>query len=358
MNEIYFVILGIVGGILVAWLAIHLFIRNSKKNDTNSQSFLMLQNQLNDLMAKFDARITTTQKETQEATRHQFTESQKLLKNVTEELTHLKETNRQVVSFADQLQNLQDILQNPKRRGVLGEYYLETVLKNVLPPSTYQMQYKVGRSDEGQDLIVDAAIFYEEKIIPIDSKFSLENYNRLAKEHDEAEQQRLERLFKQDLKMRIDETSKYVRPEDGTMDFALMFIPSESIFYDLTVGQVGKASVSTEELIQYAARKHVNIVSPNSFYAFLQVILQGLKQVEIEKNTEIIQKRVGELGKHLKSYDSYHQKLGNTLRTTVNHYNSGSKELKKIDKDVLRISGVSPGIDVEAVEAPDLDTDV
>jgi DNA recombination protein RmuC len=285
--------------------------------------------------------------------RYQHAESQKLIKDVTGELTGLKETSKQVLSFADQLQQLQDVLQNPKRRGVLGEYYLETVLKNVLPPSVYKMQYKIGQAESGADLIVDAAIFVQEKIIPVDSKFSLENYNRLAEEKDAVELERIEKAFKQDLKARIDETSKYIRPEDGTMDFALMFIPSEAIFYDLIINKVGAVKVNTEELIQYAARKKVNIVSPNSFYAFLQVILHGLNQIEVSKKTEVIQKRVGELGKHLKAYEDYYGKLGNTLKTTVNHYNSGYKELGKIDKDVMRISGDAPGIEPELLDRPD-----
>jgi DNA recombination protein RmuC len=215
------------------------------------------------------------------------------------------------------------------------------------------MQYKVGKSDDGGDLIVDAVIFVDEKIIPIDSKFSLENYNRLAEEKNEAERTKLEKQFKQDLKGRIDETSKYIQPENNTMDFALMFIPSEAIFYDLIINKVGAVKVNTEELIQYAAKKKVNIVSPNSFYAFLQIILHGLRQVEIEKNTELIRKRVGELGKHIKGYEDYYSKLGNSLRTTVNHYNSAYKELGKIDKDVLRITGDSPGMEPELLDRPD-----
>ncbi|MDP3735501.1 MAG: DNA recombination protein RmuC [bacterium] len=324
------------------------------------QSFLMLQNQLGEIARTLDGRLSEasrfmqeSNREVQTAVRAQFSESAKIIREVTEGLTSLRETNTQVVSFAEQLQSLQDVLQNPKRRGVLGEYYLETVLKNVLPPSVYAMQHRLGADGEGSELIVDAAIFVQGKIIPIDSKFSLENYNRLASERDEAERVRLERQFKQDLKNRIDETSKYIEPSLGTMDFALMFIPSEAIFYDLIINQVGAVKVNTEELIQYAARKHVNIVSPNSFYAFLQVILHGLRQVEIEQNTELIRKRVGELGRHLKSYEDFSLRLGNSLRTTVNHYNAAGKEFGKIDKDILRISGAEAGLSALSIERPE-----
>src|SRR3989337_2234087 len=233
---------------------------------------------------------------------HQFTESEKIIRNVTEKLTKLDETNKQVVNFADQLQNLQDILKNPKQRGVLGEYYLETVLKNVLPPGRFKMQYSFKDGE-----IVDAVIFLDKnKFIPIDSKFSLENYNRILEERNAQERERLEKLFRQDLKNRIDETSKYVRPEEGTIDFAFMFIPAEAIYYDLLVNQVGAVKVNTRDLIEYAFRdRKVIIVSPTSFHAYLQTVLQGLRAMQIEEQAQSIRENVEKLQKHLLAYDAY-----------------------------------------------------
>ncbi len=278
--------------------------------------------------------------------REQLGQSNKIVQDVTARLTELGETNKQVVSFADQLRNLQDILQNPKQRGILGEYYLETVLQNVLPPKGYKIQYAFENGE-----IVDAAIFVKDKIIPVDSKFSLENYNRLLEVRDKAEKERLEKLFKQDLKTRIDETSKYVRPSEGTTEFAFMFIPSEGLYYDILVGSVG-TGVSARDLIEYAFTKKVIVVSPTSFLAYLQTVLQGLKALQIEESAKEIRKRVEELGRHIGSYEDYYKKLGNTLATTVNHYNAGYKELSKIDKDVLRITESAPGIVVEALDKP------
>jgi len=270
---------------------------------------------------------------------------------VTERLTRLDETNKQVISFADQLQSLENILKNPKQRGVLGEYYLETLLKNTMPPGSYEMQYKLGKNEDEEDLIPDAVVFVREKIIPIDSKFSLENYNRIIDERDPVERERLEKIFESDLKNRITETAKYVRPELNTLGFAFMFIPHEAIYYDLLIGRVGKDE--NENLIQRAANKYkVIIVSPTSFLAYLQTVLQGLNALKIEKEASEIIKRVGELGKHLKSYDEYHNKLGNALGTVVNHYNASNKELKKIDKDVLKIAGSSPALSLLEVEKP------
>jgi DNA recombination protein RmuC len=274
---------------------------------------------------------------------------------VTEGLTKLDETNRQVVGFTDQLQSLQDILKNPKQRGILGEYYLETLLKNVLPPGSFEMQYKLGKDEEGNDLIPDAVVFVKEKIIPVDSKFSLENYNKIIEQKDPVEKEKLEKLFVNDLKNRITETSKYIQPAKGTMDFAFMFIPSEALYYDLLINNVG-TSGSSRDLIEYAFRdKHVIIVSPTSFMAYLQTVMQGLRSLQIEQQAKEIQSRVGKLGAHIGKFEVYMQKLGAALGTTVNHYNAAHKELGKVDKDVIKIAETVSVVDPLLVDRPQQD---
>lgn len=281
-------------------------------------------------------------------------QSAKLISNVTEKLTKLDETNRQVVNFSAQLQSLQDILKNPKQRGVLGEYFLEETLKNVLPPNSYEMQYKMGKSEKtDQDLIVDAVVFVKDKVVPIDAKFSLENYERILNSTGGEEREKYEALFKTDLKNRIDETSKYIRPEMGTMDFAFMFIPSEAIYYDLLVNKVGTGKVNTRDLIEYAFQeKKVIIVSPTSFLAYLQTVLQGLRAFQIEENAKEIRANVEKLGKHIIAYEDYLKKVGNSLGTTVNHFNTAYKELGKIDKDVSRITETEKTIEPLVLEKP------
>jgi DNA recombination protein RmuC len=281
-------------------------------------------------------------------------QSQKVITEVSEKLAKLDETNKQVINFSGQLQNLQDILKNPKQRGILGEYFLEETLKNVLPPGAYEMQYKLGKDKSGlADLIVDAVVFVKDKIIPIDAKFSLENYQKILDTTDSVERENLEKIFRQDLKNRIDETSKYIKPEMGTMDFAFMFIPSEAIYYDLLINKVGAVKINTRDLIEYAFRdKKVIIVSPTSFLAYLQTVLQGLKAMKIEETAKEIQANVEKLGRHLNSYDEYFNKLGNSLSTTVSHYNSAYKEFKKVDKDVIKITGEESKIEVLELERP------
>ncbi|MHB1769784.1 MAG: DNA recombination protein RmuC [Minisyncoccota bacterium] len=307
---------------------------------------VLLQQQMQELARTLDARVSESSRAMQENSHRQFSESARLIKEITQEVTSVKEIGRQTQGFAEQLQNLQDILKNPKQRGILGEYYLETVLKNVLPPGMYQMQYPFQNGE-----IVDAAVFVNEKIVPIDSKFSLDNYNRLI-HSSEAERPAFEKAFVNDLKLRIQETAKYIRPEEGTMDFAFMFIPSEGIYYDLLTNQVGAGE--EENLIQRAAGKHkVIIVSPTSFLAYLQTVMQGLKALQIEQKAVEIQQRVGELGKHMGAYQEFVRKLGTSLGTTVSHYNNAYKELGKIDKDVYRITETRVGIEPQLLEKPD-----
>src|SRR3989338_1691572 len=316
--------------------------QNTQKQD--NQGFVFLQNQVNEVMRILDHKLGESTRVMQQ----QFGYSAQIIRDVTEKLVKLDETNKQVLNFQTQLKNLQDILKNPKQRGILGEYYLETVLKNVLPPGSYKIQYPFN-----DGTIVDAAIFVKEKIIPVDSKFSLENYNRILESQDETERNRLEALFKNDLKPRIDATSKYIKPEEGTMDFAFMFIPAEAIYYDLLVNKIGSVKSNTRDLIEYAMNdKKVIIVSPTSFLAYLQTVLQGLRALQIEESAKMIRKRVEELGRHLGSYEAYMKKLGSHLGTTVNMYNSAYKELAKIDKDVLKISGEAIKVEPEVLEAP------
>ena len=332
--------------VIAGFTGIFWFLARKKETPQNqdNSTLLLLQNQMNEITRTLDNRMAESTRMMQ----GQFGESSRIIREVTEKVTKLDETNRQVVGFADQLRKLEDILRNPKQRGILGEYYLETLLKNVFPPGMYQMQYKFSDGE-----IVDAVIFVKDKIIPIDSKFSLENYNRVREEQDPTERERLEKVFKQDLKNRIDETSKYVRPQEGTMDFAFMFIPAEGIYYDLLVNQVGAIKTNTRGLIEYAfIDKRVHIVSPTTFLSHLKMVMQGLRGMQIEESAKSIKKNVEELSKHLQGYEMYMKKLGGHLGTTVSMYNSAYKEFGKVDKDVYRITGEKAGIDPEQIEAP------
>lgn len=307
---------------------------------------------LQDQLDKMTKQLAEHQKGSLDTLQKQFGQSAKIIEEVTQKLTKLDETNKQVVGFAEQMKSLENILKNPKQRGILGEYLLESLLGNILAPEQFQMQYKFKNGE-----IVDSVIFFKDKIIPIDAKFSLEKYNMIMQENDKKRREALEKDFKLDLKNRIDETSKYIRPIENTTDFAFMFIPAEGIYYNLLVYNVGTVEVNTQDLVEYAFKKHVIIVSPTSFFAYLETVLQGLKALKMEESVQEIVKRVGELGRHLKSYQTFMVKLGNNLGTSVSMYNQASHEFKKIDKDVYKISdgNTEIGAELPLLEKPGVD---
>ncbi|MFA5133317.1 MAG: DNA recombination protein RmuC [Patescibacteria group bacterium] len=315
-----------------------MYIATKKQGTDASQNdkLQLLQNELKDIREKMEGSMEKNLQFLERQAGH----SNKIVAEVTEKLTALNATNTQVVNFASQLQSLENILKNPKQRGILGEFFLETLLGNILPQNSYKMQYKFKDGE-----IVDAAIFIKNTIVPVDAKFSLEKFNMLMEEQNDARREELERDFKRDIKNRIDETSKYIRPNEGTTDFAFMFIPAEGVFY-------GAANVRSEDLIKYAFGKRVMLVSPTSFFAYLQTVIHGLRALKIEESVKDILEGVDKLGKHLLQYEEYMKKLGNNIGTTVNSYNAAYKELGKVDKDIAKLGKGEKQMEVLELEKP------
>ncbi len=349
-------------GLLVANLGLLAFFFMRKPTSAEDpQSMMLLQNQMQELSRSMESKLGEGTTRMFESMKTQFGESQRLASDirdlVAKQLTEVRveqtKTNESTTRFmviAEQLANLEKVLKHQKQRGNLGEASLELILSNILPPGSYKMQYEFPGGET-----VDAVIETKEGVIPIDAKFSLDNYQRLVNAIDDTQRAELEKQFKNDLKMRIDETSKYVRPKDGTLPFAFMYIPAEAIYYDLLINEVGSVKVNTRNLIDYAYNeKKVIIVSPTTFAAYLQSVLYGFKAFKIEETAKDIAKNVEALGRHLNAYQDYYKKLGASLSTTVNHFNAGSKELGKIDKDVLRITGESAELDTPLLERPAL----
>ena len=350
-------IFGIILIVVILGFAVVIYVLSSKLNELKSNSTVdliktdvtELNRTITQLQQAVGDRLERNQASMQMSMQKQLSESSKLVADVTQRLAKLDETNRRVVDVATELKTLQNVLQNPKQRGVFGEFYLQSVLENVLPPKQYQMQYKFA---DGK--IVDAVIFLEKgQVLPIDSKFSLENYNRMVEATDKTEREKLLQKVKADLKGRIDETAEYIRPNENTMEFAFMFIPSESLYYDLLISNVG---VSSKDLIEYAFRdKRVIIVSPTSFMAYLQTVLQGLRSLQIEQQAKDIQVRVGKLGQHIGRFETFMQKLGSSLGTTVGHFNNAHKELAKVDKDIVKIASTAPSVEPVLIDRPSAD---
>ena len=345
--------------LLVAILALLGYLLWSRRTPQETQGMVLLQQRIQELERSMEAKLGEGTNRMFESMRTQFGESQRLAgdirdlvaKQLTEVRVEQTKTNESTTRFmviAEQLANLEKVLKHQKQRGNLGEASLELILSNILPPGSYKMQYEFPGGET-----VDAVVMTKEGVIPIDAKFSLDNYQRLVDAVDDKQREELEKQFKNDLKIRIDETSKYVRPKDGTLPFAFMYIPAEAIYYDLLVNEVGSVKVNTRNLIDYAYNeKKVIIVSPTTFAAYLQSVLYGFKAFKIEETAKDIAKNVEALGRHLNAYQDYYKKLGNSLSTTVNHFNAGSKELGKIDKDVLRITGESAELESPLLERP------
>ncbi len=339
-------------------LGVLIFRRSATKDDGATQMLKADLTELNkgvlelkdSLNEKIGEKLDKSQKHMSDSIQRQFEQSAKIITDISGRLTKLDETNKRVVDVADELKSLQNVLQNPKQRGVLGEFYLKQILENMLPPGTFELQYRLA-----EGLIVDAVIKLDDKLLPIDSKFSLENYNRLV-EAKAADRPALEKMFKEDLKKRIDETAKYILPKRGTLEQALMFIPSEAIYYDLLANKVGVGGVNGRDLMHYAAvDKRVTVVGPSTLSAMLQIVSQGLNSLEIQKDTEIIRNNVEQLGKHLRNVDGYFARLGNSLGATVGHYNNAHKELGKVDKDVVKIAGGNSQVEPLLLDKPQID---
>lgn len=355
MNEVILVVILVV--VIVGFFVVLFIMKQQLKDLKSSGTTEMLKGDVTELSRTIQNlqqavgdKLERNNTAMQTSMQKQLSESAKLVSDVTQRLAKLDETNKRVVDVADELKSLQNVLQNPKQRGVLGEFYLDQILQNLLPPSSYALQYKLA-----EGLIVDAVIKLDDKLLPIDSKFSLENYNRLM-DAKGTERTALEKQFKEDLKKRIDETAKYIQPRKGTLEQALMFIPSEAIYYDLLANKVGAGGVNGRDLMQYAAvDKHVTIVGPSTLSAMLQVIVQGLRSLEIQKDTEIIRSNVEQLTRHLVNYDGYFKRVGMSLGATVGHYNNASKELGRIDKDMVKIAGSKSAIEPLLIDKPHSD---
>lgn len=354
--------------LLLAIFAVLIYVFFVRKEiPVENHSMLLMQQQLQELSRSMREQMSESNKVVQQGSQMQFRESKELMQQINKEVneqirsiqesisekllgvqrnvSEVSESSKQVFMVAEQLQNLEKVLKHQKQRGNLGEASLQLALENMLPATAYKMQYQF----EGGET-VDAVVITKDGMIPVDAKFSLDNYRRLVDATNDVEKEQLEKEFKNDLKKRIDETSKYIRPKDGTLPFAFMYIPAEAIYYDLLINEVGSVKVNTRSLIDYAYKdKNVIIVSPTTFAAYLQSVLYGFRAFKVEEGAKEIQQNVEKLTRHLSAYNQYFEKIGATLGTTVNHYNMASKELGKIDRDVMKITE-GEGFGVEAIE--------
>ncbi len=244
--------------------------------------------------------------------------------NVKEQLGRLEETNRHIVEISKDISSLQELLRAPKFRGQMGETLLENLLSQVLPKDHYVMQYRFKSSDA-----VDAVIRLGERLVPVDAKFSLENFQKMLETQDEQLKNAYRKKFIQDVKNRVDEVAaKYILPAENTYDFALMYIPAENVYYEVII---------KEDLFAYSMSKKVIPVSPNTFYAYLEVICLGLKGLKIEENAKVILKSLGALSVEVNKFKEDFNVLGRHLSDAWVKYGDSQKRLDKFSERLTDI---------------------
>lgn len=249
--------------------------------------------------------------------------ARQVIGEVREKLGELSKTSEQIHEVGKNIASLQEILRPPKLRGGLGEQFLGELLSQILPPEFYSLQYPFSSGER-----VDAVVRLGEKLVPIDSKFPLDNFRRIIECKTEEEKKSFKKIFYRDVKKHIDDiASKYILPQEGTYDFALLYIPAENVYYEI----ITKDESFGEEkgVLNYALTKKVIPVSPNSFYAYLQVIVLGLKGLQIEKGAQKIQALLSGLKKDIGGFQEDFQLVGKHISNAMNKFEEARRRLDK-----------------------------
>lgn len=305
--------LSLVSIIVIVWLVLRI----------SSQANL----HLNTMVGQFNERLKEMSnliKETHRGVGERLDNTLSIIGIVQKSLGRLEETNRQIFEISKDISSLQNLLRAPKFRGEMGETMLGNLLAQVLPKDHYELQYQF-KSGEA----VDAIIRLGANIVPIDAKFSYENFKAFQEASVEEEKVAFRKKFISDVKNRINEISgKYILPDEGTFDFAFMYIPAENIYYEATIGQ---------DLLSYALSKRVIPVSPNTFYAYLQVICLGLRGLQVERNAKEILNNLSRLKQDVVKFDEDFHLVGSHIKNALQKYTDAEKRLDKF-QDKLSFS--------------------
>lgn len=273
--------------------------------------------QLNSVTQQLNQRLHETSialQDTHKTVGERLDSATKIFGDVQKSLGRLEETHKQIYEVSKDIASLQELLRAPKFRGEVGETLLGRLLEDILPKENIRLPHRFKSGD-----IVDAAIVIGQNLISIDAKFPLENFRRIQEVGSEEERKSLYRSFVRDVKVRVDEiTSKYILPDEGTFDFALMYIPAEAVYYEIS---------KDEELGAYAKSKKIIFVSPNTFYAYLQAILYGLRGINIQRNIQKILSELGSLQLDFKKFQEDFDLMGSHLSNAAKKYNEARMKL-------------------------------
>ncbi len=316
---------------LLVWLIVSSFAYRSQIV-SQSTAIGLLQQQLESLKGSQDnvGQILEKSLRTgQESLGQSLQANQKILSELNTQIGTLQGTNTQMLHMGLDVRRLQDILQSPKMRGQLGEWSLENLLSTVLPKNSFELQshFKDGR-------IVDALIKMPEYSVPVDAKFPLPSFEAMLKTEDEGEKTRLRRQFQKDVTAHIDKiASSYIRPAEGTLDFALMYIPAENVYYETIIKYDG----DKHDILEYALGKKVIPVSPNLLYAYLMTIVMGLHGLQIEKQAAEIRQNLKKINASFSEFLSHWDTLGSHVRNVYNKYEESDKKLGKFGMELTQI---------------------
>jgi DNA recombination protein RmuC len=305
-----------------------------------------VQTQLNTVVGQMNERL----KETSEAlaTAHKtigdrLDSATNVIGNVHKSLGRLEEGLKEVLTVGKDISSLQDLLRAPKFRGGIGEFLLENLLAQILPAEHFEAQYTFKSGEK-----VDAVIKIGPHLVSVDSKFPLENFKRVLETRTDEERKSLKRRFIQDVKKHIDAIAqKYILPDEGTFEFALMYIPAENVYYETIVKD--ESALDESGIYSYALLKKVIPVSPNSFYAYLQVIILGLKGLKIEKSAKQIISGLSSLQGELNKFKEDFEILGKHLSNTKSKYDDSEKKLDKFTEKLLNTTSM-PSIEYKEDE--------
>ena len=316
---------------LLVWLISASF-AGRREVAAQSANIGLLQQQLEALKAAQDGIREAMQKSLQtgqESISRNLESSQQVLGRLNAQIGELQGTNKQMLQVGTEVRRLQDILSSPKLRGQMGEWSLENLLSTILPKGTYELQYtfKDGK-------IVDALVRLEDYSVPIDAKFPLPSFEKIVQVESEVERARLRRQLASDVIRHIDKiASDYIRPAEGTLDFAMMYIPAENVYYETIVKYAGE----TKDVLQYALDKKVIPVSPNLLYAYLMTVAMGLHGLQIEKQAAEIRQNLKKLNSSFGDFGASWEILGRHLRNAHGQYDEGQKKLDRFGLQLNQI---------------------
>ncbi|MBI5230125.1 MAG: DNA recombination protein RmuC [Candidatus Magasanikbacteria bacterium] len=343
-----FVLLTMVITVYILWKKIQLSATSQpeqlKTFDLFQQQLHHISNQLNERLKENNQSIT----QTNQAVGERLDNAAKAYSQVMSKLNQLEEANKRIYDVGKDLASLQDILQAPKMRGTLGEFFLGDLLAQILPSQHFTLQYgfKNGQT-------VDAVVkLRDEWLVPVDAKFPLENFKKMMGESDEEKRELFRKQFLSDVKKHIEKiSSSYILPNEKTLDFALMYIPAENVYYEIIIkGYEGRGD---QNLIDLAYKKKVIPVSPNTFYVYLQAILIGLKGLQIEKGAKEILNHLLHLHKDLSKLNEDFTLVGTHLTRAKNSYDASEKRLHKFEDTFASLNkGNSDALLVEPDQPP------